>query len=174
MIMGWKLPGNWLTVIPMRYMPTAKNRVEVALYILMLAWMNREAVEQTLAKGEAHFFSRSRQAQWRKGERSGQTQRVLEIRLDCDGDALRKRLPTHLKIGAVEQIRQLVNLHLPGIRVRALPVAPRQLPFHNDRIYFALELSADERAQLASSGGFAFHAAGELSNLQLAFWAIRS
>lgn len=56
--------------------------------VLMLAWMNREAVEQTLAKGEAHFFSRSRQAQWRKGERSGQTQRVLEIRLDCDGDAL--------------------------------------------------------------------------------------
>jgi phosphoribosyl-AMP cyclohydrolase len=56
--------------------------------VLMLAWMNREAVEQTLAKGEAHFFSRSRQAQWRKGERSGQTQRVLEIRLDCDSDAL--------------------------------------------------------------------------------------
>ena len=99
---------------------------------------------------------------------------VLAAKADCDGDALRKRLPTHLKIGAVEQIRQLVNLHLPGIRVRALPVAPRQLPFHNDRIYFALELSADERAQLASSGGFAFHAAGELSNLQLAFWAIRS
>ena len=56
--------------------------------VLMLAWMNREAVEQTLATGEAHYFSRSRQAQWRKGERSGQTQRVVEIRLDCDGDAL--------------------------------------------------------------------------------------
>ena len=56
--------------------------------VLMLAWMNREAVEQTLAKGEAHYFSRSRRGQWRKGERSGQTQRVVEIRLDCDGDAL--------------------------------------------------------------------------------------
>ena len=56
--------------------------------VLMLAWMNREAVEQTLANGETHYFSRGRQAQWRKGERSGQTQRVVEIRLDCDGDAL--------------------------------------------------------------------------------------
>ncbi|UJJ31765.1 type VI secretion system baseplate subunit TssK [Halopseudomonas maritima] len=99
---------------------------------------------------------------------------VLAAKADCDSDSLRKRLPNHLKIGAVEQIRQLVNLHLPGIRLRALPVAPRQLPFHSDRTYFALELSADERAQLASSGGFAFHAGAELSNLQLAFWAIRS
>jgi phosphoribosyl-AMP cyclohydrolase len=56
--------------------------------VLMLAWMNREAVEATLAKGQAHFYSRSRKALWRKGETSGQTQRVLEVRLDCDGDAL--------------------------------------------------------------------------------------
>lgn len=56
--------------------------------VLMLAWMNRAAVEATLATGEAHFYSRSRGAQWRKGETSGQTQKVHEIRLDCDGDAL--------------------------------------------------------------------------------------
>lgn len=57
-------------------------------HVLMLAWMNREAVEQTMATGEAHYYSRSRGAQWRKGETSGQTQRVVELRLDCDGDAL--------------------------------------------------------------------------------------
>ncbi|MDA1132225.1 MAG: phosphoribosyl-AMP cyclohydrolase [Proteobacteria bacterium] len=56
--------------------------------VLMLAWMDREAVERTLASGAAHYYSRSRQAPWRKGESSGQTQRVVEIRLDCDGDAL--------------------------------------------------------------------------------------
>ncbi len=56
--------------------------------VLMLAWMNREAVEATLAKGQTHFYSRSRKALWRKGETSGQTQRVVEVRLDCDGDAL--------------------------------------------------------------------------------------
>ena len=56
--------------------------------VLMLAWMDRTAVEATLATGEAHYYSRSRAKQWRKGESSGQVQRVREIRLDCDGDAL--------------------------------------------------------------------------------------
>jgi phosphoribosyl-AMP cyclohydrolase len=56
--------------------------------VLMLAWMNRAAVEATLATGETHFYSRSRGTQWRKGESSGQVQKVHEVRLDCDGDAL--------------------------------------------------------------------------------------
>ncbi|HLB07065.1 MAG TPA: phosphoribosyl-AMP cyclohydrolase [Alphaproteobacteria bacterium] len=56
--------------------------------VLMAAFMNREAIEKTLATGEVHYFSRSRHALWRKGESSGQTQRLIELRLDCDGDAL--------------------------------------------------------------------------------------
>ena len=56
--------------------------------VLMLAWMNREAVEQTIATGQAVYFSRSRGKLWRKGESSGQTQRVVDLRLDCDGDCL--------------------------------------------------------------------------------------
>jgi len=56
--------------------------------VLMLAWMNRDAVRETLATGRACYFSRSRGALWRKGETSGQTQRLVELRLDCDGDAL--------------------------------------------------------------------------------------
>ena len=60
--------------------------------ILMLAWMNREAVEQTLATGNAVYWSRSRQALWRKGETSGQVQRVVSLRLDCDGDAVLLRV----------------------------------------------------------------------------------
>ncbi len=56
--------------------------------VLMLGWMNRAAVARTLATGEAHYFSRTRGFQWHKGETSGYTQRVIEIRLDCDGDAL--------------------------------------------------------------------------------------
>ena len=54
----------------------------------MLAWMNRAAVAETLATGRVCYFSRSRGALWRKGETSGQTQRLVELRLDCDGDAL--------------------------------------------------------------------------------------
>jgi phosphoribosyl-ATP pyrophosphohydrolase/phosphoribosyl-AMP cyclohydrolase len=56
--------------------------------VLTLAYANREAVEMTLASGEAHYYSRSRSELWRKGATSGNTQKVVEVRLDCDGDAL--------------------------------------------------------------------------------------
>ena len=56
--------------------------------VLTLAWMNRDALERTAATREAHFWSRSRRALWHKGEQSGHVQRVREIRLDCDGDAI--------------------------------------------------------------------------------------
>lgn len=56
--------------------------------VLMFAWMNREAVEKTVELGEAVYFSRSRQQLWHKGEQSGHTQKVHEMRLDCDGDVL--------------------------------------------------------------------------------------
>ena len=56
--------------------------------VLMLAWMNREAVRATLGEGRAVYWSRSRARLWRKGETSGQVQRLLDLRLDCDGDTL--------------------------------------------------------------------------------------
>jgi len=56
--------------------------------VLMLAWMNRDAVAETLATGRVCYWSRSRGALWRKGESSGQTQRLVELRVDCDDDAL--------------------------------------------------------------------------------------
>jgi phosphoribosyl-AMP cyclohydrolase len=56
--------------------------------VLMVAWMNREALERTAASGEAVYWSRSRRALWKKGETSGHVQRVSEIRLDCDGDTV--------------------------------------------------------------------------------------
>ncbi len=60
--------------------------------VLMLAYANREAVEQSIETGEAFYYSRSRGELWRKGETSGNTQRVVEVRLDCDGDALLYRV----------------------------------------------------------------------------------
>src|SRR6476620_10501753 len=56
--------------------------------VLMLAWMNREAAEETLATGRVCYSSRSRGGLWRKGETSGQQQHLVELRLDCDGDTL--------------------------------------------------------------------------------------
>lgn len=60
--------------------------------VLMLAWANREALEHTLTTGDGHYFSRSRQALWRKGESSGHGQRVVEVRTDCDRDTVLYRV----------------------------------------------------------------------------------
>lgn len=99
---------------------------------------------------------------------------VLAASAACDSEELRKRLPAHLKVAPVESIRQLVNLHLPGIKVKPLPVAPRQIPFHAAKTYFLFELNSRERAQLESSGGFALHVSGDFSELELNLWAIRN
>lgn len=56
--------------------------------VLMMAWMNRNSVTETLATGRVCYFSRSRNALWRKGETSGQVQTLIELRMDCDGDTL--------------------------------------------------------------------------------------
>jgi phosphoribosyl-AMP cyclohydrolase len=56
--------------------------------VLTVAWMNRDALKATVQKGEAVYWSRSRKRLWRKGEESGHVQKVLEVRLDCDADAI--------------------------------------------------------------------------------------
>ncbi len=56
--------------------------------VLMLAWMNRNAVAETLRTGQVHYFSRLRKRLWRKGETSGQTQKLKDFRVDCDGDTV--------------------------------------------------------------------------------------
>jgi phosphoribosyl-ATP pyrophosphohydrolase/phosphoribosyl-AMP cyclohydrolase len=63
--------------------------------VLTLAYANREALERTLESGVAHYYSRSRNELWRKGESSGNTQKVIEVRVDCDGDALLYRVEPH-------------------------------------------------------------------------------
>lgn len=60
--------------------------------VLMMAWMNRAAIEATLASGEVTYWSRSRMSLWRKGESSGQTQRLVQLLIDCDGDTLLVRV----------------------------------------------------------------------------------
>lgn len=56
--------------------------------VLMLAWMTREAMEETLRTGEVTYFSRSRKGLWKKGERSGQIQKLVDLRFDCDNDTV--------------------------------------------------------------------------------------
>jgi type VI secretion system protein ImpJ len=99
---------------------------------------------------------------------------VLAARADVPAEDLRRRFPTQLKIGPVEKIRDLVNLQLPGVPVHAIPVAPRQIPYHAGFVYFELDQGNDLWGQLKNSGGVAMHVAGEFPGLALEFWAIRS
>jgi type VI secretion system protein ImpJ len=98
---------------------------------------------------------------------------VLAVRADVPAEAIRKRFPEQVKVGPVEQIRQLVNLQLPGIGLRPMPVAPRQIPYHAGSTYFELDKGSEYWKQLEASGGFAFHVAGNVPGLELEFWAIR-
>jgi type VI secretion system protein ImpJ len=98
---------------------------------------------------------------------------VLAANAKINTELLRNRFPAQVKVGPVEQIQQLVKLALPGIALRPLPVAPRQIPFHAGFTYFELDRNNDYWPQLVQSGGFAMHVGGDFPGLELEFWAIR-
>ena len=81
--------------------------------VLMLAWMNAEALALTLDSGEAVYWSRSRNALWRKGETSGNTQRLVDVRLDCDGDTLLLSVEQR-RVGACHTGRRTCFFYQPG------------------------------------------------------------
>jgi type VI secretion system protein ImpJ len=98
---------------------------------------------------------------------------VLAVRADMPVDDLLRRFPQTVKIGSVEKLSELVNLALPGITLRPLPVAPRQIPYHAGFAYFELERGSPHWADLEKSGGIAIHIGGTFPGLRLEFWAIR-
>ncbi|NLS07981.1 type VI secretion system baseplate subunit TssK [Rhizobium sp. P32RR-XVIII] len=99
---------------------------------------------------------------------------VLVVQADMAVEALRRAFPGKAKIGAVEHIRELVNVALPGIDLQPLPVAPRQMPFIAGAQYFELDRNSPHWQQMQSSGGFAIHVSGDFPNLALDLWSIRS
>lgn len=98
---------------------------------------------------------------------------VLVALAEMPSEQLRASLPAAMKVGSVEQIRELVNLQLPGVPMRALPVAPRSLPFIQNAVYFELDQGHERWRSLTNSAAFAFHVSGEFPNLHVEFWAIR-
>lgn len=98
---------------------------------------------------------------------------ILVAQADMEVESLRNLLPRQIKIGTPENIRELVNAHLPGVKISPLPVAPRQIPFHAGKTYFQLEFSSQQRAQLETSTGCAIHVSGTFPGLQLELWAIK-
>lgn len=98
---------------------------------------------------------------------------ILAVHANMPAETVRSNFPTQVKIGPAEKIRDLVNFHLPGVALRALPIAPRQIPYNAGYNYFELDTEHELWKQLPRSGGLAMHIAGEFPGLQLEFWAIR-
>ncbi|KPN70630.1 type VI secretion system baseplate subunit TssK [Neisseria sp. 83E34] len=99
---------------------------------------------------------------------------ILAIKADMPNEALRQKIPSVVKIGTVEKVKELVAYHLPGIRVHALSVAPRELPYHSGYVYFELDKKNELWDMFDTSSGMAFHLAGNFPNLDVEFWAIKS
>jgi len=99
---------------------------------------------------------------------------VLAVRAQLPAEHLRLRFPTQSKLGPVERIKDLVNLQLPGVPMRSLPVAPRQLPFHAGSHYFELERGNELWKQIERTGNLCLHVAGDFPGLELELWAIRA
>ncbi len=99
---------------------------------------------------------------------------VFAVKADLEGDKLKKLLLANLKMGSIETIRDLVNYHLGGFKLISLTTAPRQIPYKVNYLYFKVELESEDKEKLARSGGFAFHLAGELPNVEYTLWAIRN
>ena len=98
---------------------------------------------------------------------------ILAARADMQTEDFRRRFAVQLKMGPVERIRDLVNLQLPGVPVSAMPVAPRQIPFHAGFVYFEVDQANELWQQLRTSGGIGMHVAGEFPGLKMEFWAVR-
>jgi len=98
---------------------------------------------------------------------------VLAVNAQLPGEQLRQRFPAQTKIGPVDKIRDLVNLQLPGLGLRSLPVAPRQLPFHAGFFYFELDKTGELWKPIEQNGSVAMHISGDFPGLELELWAIR-
>lgn len=98
---------------------------------------------------------------------------VLAVRADMPAESLRRNLPNQIKVGPVERISELVNVALPGIPVRPLPVLPRQLPYRSGTVYFELDTSSPMWKQLDTSGAIALHLAGDFPGLEIELWALK-
>jgi type VI secretion system protein ImpJ len=98
---------------------------------------------------------------------------VLSVRADMPMEQLHNLFPTHAKLGPTEQIKDLVNLQIPGIPLSLLPVAPRQIPYHSGFIYFELDNRSEMWVALKESSALALHLSGHFPNVEMQLWAIK-
>lgn len=98
---------------------------------------------------------------------------VLAVKATAPIEKVQREFAANSKVSTIEKIRELVGKQLPGIPIRLMPVAPRQLPYHAGYTYFALDRSENSWKDVRGSKGFAFHVTNHIPGLEMQFWAIR-
>lgn len=98
---------------------------------------------------------------------------VLAVKADISQELLQINFMQQLKIAPIERIQQLINMGLPGIGLRLLPIAPQKIPFHAGCTYFELDKASEYWKELELSSSFALHLSGDFPGLQLEFWCIK-
>lgn len=99
---------------------------------------------------------------------------VIAAKADIQTELLRNRFPSQAKVASVENIRELISTQMPGVKLRPLPVAPRQIPYHAGYTYFELDQTGPLWQALSKSGGFAVHLGAEFPGLSMELWAVRN
>jgi len=97
---------------------------------------------------------------------------ILIAHANVSLEVLRTQMPIQIKVGPVEKIRELVNLQLPGVAITPLSVAPRQIPYVQNAVYFELDVENEIWPQMQSSAAFALHLSGDYPGLGLELWAV--
>jgi type VI secretion system protein ImpJ len=98
---------------------------------------------------------------------------ILAAKASLAPDVLVRNFTGQVKVGPVEQIRELVQSSLPGVMIRNLPSAPRQIPHHTGKVYFQLDKSSPLWRQVITSSAMAMHVAGDFPGLELELWAVK-
>ena len=98
---------------------------------------------------------------------------VLAVKANSSVEELRRHFPTQIQIGSIEKINDMARHQLPGVRLRALAVAPRQIPYHAGVVYFELDTRCEHWQELQASGAMALHTSADIPGLEMDLWAIR-
>lgn len=98
---------------------------------------------------------------------------IFSVSSDISSSKIREFLDVSLKFGTVETIRNLVNFHLVGFKLKPLSNAPKEIPYKVNHLYFKLELNEENIEELLKSAGFAFHLSTEIPNIEFSLWAIK-
>ena len=99
---------------------------------------------------------------------------IFAVSADTSIQKIKETLLSSLKLGTIETIKNLINYHLVGFKIRTLSSAPKEIPYKVNHLYFSIELSEENKKELLKSSGFAFYLSSEITNINYAIWAIKN